>query len=161
MISNFYQNYFKNNYKLPELMEYKFEVEIKNPESKNEILTLFGIMDRIDINNGKLEIIDYKTGNTKTQKEVDSDFQMSFYALAASLIKEKIFNVKPEDISLTLYYLDSGERITTRRTARQLENIKKKIFNIKNQIENSDFKCTNGILCQNCEFKMLCKAESD
>lgn len=118
-----------------------------------------GTIDRIDeLGGGRYEIIDYKTGaNIPTQKDVDKDMQLSFYALAVSTI----YNVKPEDIKLSLYYLDTQEKITTTRTTKDLNNLKKEILEIKKEIENSDFKCNNNYFCQQgCEFSMFCKSLS-
>ncbi len=132
-------------------LEEKFTLKINND------LKIGGTIDRVDeLSKGRYEIIDYKTGaNIPTQKEVDKDMQLSFYALAVSTL----YKVKPEDIKLSLYYLDTQEKITTRRTAKELEELKKEILEIKKEIENSDFKCNNNYFCQQgCEFKMFCKS---
>ena len=48
--------------------------------------------------------------------------QLSFYALAATNIPTEPFGKKPEEIKLSLYYLDQQEKITTTRTKEQLKN---------------------------------------
>ncbi|MEK7169063.1 MAG: ATP-dependent DNA helicase [Patescibacteria group bacterium] len=131
-------------------LEEKFTLKISSD------FKIGGTIDRIDdLGSGRYEIIDYKTGaNIPTQKDVDKDMQLSFYALAVSTL----YKVKPEDIKLSLYYLDTQEKITTHRTAKQLEKLKKEILEIKKEIENSDFKCNNNYFCQQgCEFSMFCK----
>ncbi len=133
-------------------LEQKFTLKIYND------LKIGGTIDRVDeLGKGRYEIIDYKTGaNIPTQKEVDKNMQLSFYALAVS----SLYNAKPEDIKLSLYYLDTQEKITTRRTTEDLEKLKKEILEIKKEIEESDFKCNNSYFCQQgCEYSMFCKNE--
>ncbi|HLD23380.1 MAG TPA: PD-(D/E)XK nuclease family protein, partial [Sulfuricurvum sp.] len=59
----------------------------KDVSVKIEGITLVGRIDRIDQNNGVLEVIDYKSGKypdtTKEPKEDDVDYQLSVYALLA------------------------------------------------------------------------------
>jgi len=134
------------------LLEEKFTVPI------NPTLKIGGTIDRVDeLSDGRFEIVDYKTGATiPTQKEVDRDLQLSFYALALSSIRK----IKPEDIKLSLYYLDTQEKISTTRSTEDLEEVKKKILEIREEIENSDFKCSHGFFCQGkCEYSMFCKSE--
>lgn len=131
-------------------LEKKFKIKI------DKTLTIGGTIDRIDdLGGGRYEVIDYKTGEKiPTQKDVDKNIQLSFYALATSFL----FDVKPEEVKLSLYYLDTQEKITTRRTKEDLENLKKEILEIRDEIENSDFKCNNSYFCQQqCEFSMFCK----
>lgn len=125
-------------------------------------LKIGGRVDRVDDRGrGEIEIIDYKTGATiPSQREVDKNLQLSFYALAATKIPTEPFNKTPDKIKLSLYYLDEQEKISTTRTAKQLEDAEKEIHKIKEEIENSDFKCSNHIFCQTgCEFSLLCKSD--
>jgi len=124
-------------------------------------LKIGGRIDRVDdLGNGSIEIIDYKTGaKLPTQKEVDKNLQLSFYALAATKIASALFGKSPEQIKLSLYYLDTQEKISTTRTAKDLENAADEISEIRNEIEQSDFKCNNNFFCQQgCEFKVFCKS---
>ena len=133
-------------------LEEKFTLKIDSS------LKIGGTIDRVDdLGKGKYEIIDYKTGEkVPTQKEVDKDMQLSFYALAVSTL----YKVKPENIKLSLYYFEGQQKITTRRTKDDLEKLKEEILEIKKEIENSDFKCNNNYFCQQgCEFLMFCKSK--
>src|SRR5258708_5663567 len=140
---------------LPILMEVPFLV----PIAKN--LKIGGKIDRVDdLKNGEIEIWDYKTGaNVPTQKDVDHDLQLSIYALAATTLEEKPFGKKPDKVKLTLYYFDGQKKITTTRTIEDFEKAKKEILKVRDEIEKSDFQCSGGFLCQNCEYKLLCEAD--
>lgn len=125
-------------------------------------LKVGGRIDRIDtLPDGRVEIIDYKTGpNVPTEKKVKEDFQLSFYALAAMEIKDTVLNKKPEDIVLTLHYLEADKKLSTTRTDAELQIAKDTILKLVEDISTSDFKCTGGRLCQDCEYKMVCLGKS-
>ncbi len=153
--------YFEKEYGkdiIPVLLEQPFTIPL---ELGTRPLKIGGKIDRVDeLPNGGLEIIDYKTGaNVPTQKQVDHDLQLTFYALAATIMKEKPFGRKPEEVKLTLYYFDGHKKISTVRTKSDLEKVKKEIFKIREEIEKSDFACSKGMLCRNCEYKLLCSGE--
>jgi len=156
------QGFIKNGYD-PKirtiLLEGKFVLPLGPETSSGRSLRIGGTIDRVDdLGGSRIEIIDYKTGATiPTQKEVNKDLQLSFYALAMSNIRK----IKPEDIKLSLYYLDTQEKISTTRTEKDLEKVKEEILKIRDEIENSDFKCNNNFFCQGkCEFSMFCKSRS-
>lgn len=129
----------------------------------NTSLKVGGRIDRIDyINEQKIEIIDYKTGSRiPDQKKLDEDLQLSIYALAASEVHDRILNRKPEDVLLSLWYVDQDIKVSTQRTESQLEIIRQQIVDKVEEIENSNFLCPGRLLCQNCEYKMLCSTHTD
>lgn len=120
-------------------------------------LKIGGKIDRVDmLPGGKIEIIDYKTGRMPSKREVDTNLQLSMYAIAATSIPGMPFGKKAEDITLSLYFFDTQTRISTTRTADQLKKEKDIIIDIAHQIELSDFRCSGNQLCANCEYKMFC-----
>lgn len=121
-------------------------------------LKIGGKIDRVDLlSDGSIEIVDYKTSNTSlTQKEADANLQLSFYALAATLINTPPYNRKPDQVKLSLYYFATQFKVTTVRTADQLEMAKKEILNYAQEISRSEFYCSKSRLCQMCDFKILC-----
>lgn len=121
-------------------------------------LRVGGRIDRIDeLPDGSIEIIDYKTGaNVPTEKEVAKNLQLTTYALAAASIHDKVFQRNPDQILLSLYYIEQGKKLTTTRTPEQLEAAKEELLHAASIIEQSDFICSKSIFCQNCEYKMLC-----
>lgn len=145
---------------IPVALEHNFIFPVKSTDGTDWV-KLGGRIDRVDrLSDGRIEIVDYKTGaNIPTQKEVDKDLQLTFYALAATTLQEFPYAKKPEEVVLSLYYFEEQLKIQTVRTAEQLSEAKEEIFKWKKQIEESDFKCTHGYFCQNCEFKMFCGSE--
>jgi len=142
--------------KMPIALEQPFTVHV------GKDLKIGGRIDRVDdLGNGQIEVVDYKTGATiPTQKEVDKNLQLSFYALAATKIPTVPFGKAPEKIKLSLYYLDLQEKISTVRTAEQLEGAVSEILKIRDRIEKSDFKCSDHVFCQKgCEYALFCRSD--
>ncbi len=123
-------------------------------------LTVAGKIDRVDPKDGgKIEIIDYKTGaSVPEQEQVNKDLQLSIYALAATLVTDKPFAKKPEEVSMSLYYFETGEKLKTQKTKEQLEETKKELLEWQKKISESDFSCKKSDRCKNCEYKLICEA---
>ncbi|HSA84085.1 MAG TPA: PD-(D/E)XK nuclease family protein, partial [Patescibacteria group bacterium] len=126
---------------------------------KEGSLKVGGRIDRIDqLADGRIEIIDYKTGqNVPSEKKVKEDLQLSFYALAATMVKDKTLNKTPDEVILTLYYLEANQKFSTTRTKEELEKAKETILSLVEEIEHSEFRCTGGMFCKSCEYSMLCQ----
>ena len=112
----------------PKDLEKSFRVRL-SPD-----VTLTGKIDRVDKNGKGIEIIDYKTGaKPLTQKEADSDLQLSLYGLAATSIPEYPFNRQSDNVKLSLMYFDTPQIVTTTRTKEELEEARKMIEDYKNK----------------------------
>jgi len=118
------------------------------------VLKIGGKLDRVDeLPNGEIEIIDYKTGaNVPSQKDIDLDLQMTIYALAATEVLQKSI----DKVKLSFYFFDNQTKISTTRTKEQLENAKKELLAIREEIQKSDFACSGSKHCEKCEFEILC-----
>jgi len=155
----FYKKEFDSK-KIPITLEQPFIIPLDLPKSERR-LKIGGKIDKVDkLPGGKIEIIDYKTGaNIPTQKEIDHNLQLTFYALAATGINEEPFNKKPENIKLSLYYFDNQKKISTTRTGKQLKEAEKEILKWREEIEKSDFKCSGHFFCKKCEYSLMCRAD--
>ncbi len=143
----------KENLKIkPLAIEQPFRFRLGN-------LTVAGKIDRVDAKeDGKIEIIDYKTGaSVPKQEDVDKDLQLSIYALAASLVPDKPFARQAADLELSLYYFETGERLKTQKTEKQLEETKKILLDWQKKISESDFSCRKTDRCRHCEYRLLCQ----
>jgi DNA helicase-2/ATP-dependent DNA helicase PcrA len=120
-------------------------------------LKVGGRIDRVDqLKNGPLEIIDYKTGKVPSQKEVDKNLQMTFYAMAAT--NPGIYHKNPEDVILCFYFLETQEKISTQRTKEDLIKARKIIIHQAKEMEKSDWLAKPGPYCDFCQYKLLCPA---
>ncbi|MBL7159909.1 ATP-dependent helicase, partial [Candidatus Microgenomates bacterium] len=148
MLKSFYSQI---NWKIiPKSLEQLFAIRISSR------LKIGGRIDRVDEKDGGLEIIDYKTGKVMKQKDVDQSLQMTVYALAAA--DKGIYGKDPKDIVLTFHFLDTGEKISTKRTKDQLDQAKKELIEKAKEIASSKFKPKSSRLCNFCDYKLICEA---
>ncbi len=120
-------------------------------------ITLGGKIDRIDkTKDGKLEIIDYKTGAAPKKRDPQEDFQLSLYALAAA--DPGVYGEKQENIIVSFYFFEGQERISGSRSKEKLSEIKEEIIHTVEEMNTSDFHATPGMYCAFCEFRLICEA---
>jgi len=151
MLKKFYDKGYDPD-RLPKYLEQQFVIKAKQG------LRIGGRIDRIDEIKSGMEIIDYKTGKVIDQKELDKSLQMSVYALAAT--DPGVLGQNPEDVVLSFYFLDKGEKKSTSRTKEQLVKAKKEIVEKAKEIEKSKFEPTPGVWCDFCEYRLICEAWS-
>ena len=134
-------------------LELPFSFMLKNG------VKVFGKIDRIDKKGKGIEIIDYKTGEDNPKAEKAHSFQLKIYALAATRIKDAILNKNPEDITLTLWFLEKHAKKTMSFKKQELDQLENELIDKIKEIENSEFKCSKNVLCLNCEYKILCQSQ--
>jgi len=141
------ENYYDENKDL----KVKYVALEKSFNLKIDGIKMYGRIDRIDKHpNGDIEIIDYKTGSLKTQKDVDKDAQMTIYALAC----KEALNLDPKILSF--YYVEAGEKVSTERTEKHFKGIKGKIKDVIKNIKEGKFEPTPGMHCKWCDFNQVC-----
>ncbi len=153
MLKNFYDTELKTK---PETLglEMPFSFTLKNG------VKVFGKIDRVDKKDGGIEIIDYKTGEDNPKAEQSHKLQLSMYALAATRVKDTILNKKPEDITLTLHFLEGNTKKTMNFKQEDLDKLEDELIEKISEIEKSDFACSKGVICSRgtCEYRMLCSS---
>ncbi len=150
LLAGFYDKGFDQK-RIPTALEQPFKIKI-TPR-----LSLGGKIDRVDeLTGGKIEIIDYKTGQAPKTRDVSHDPQLTVYALAAT--DEGIYKKTPEQVIVSFYFFESHEKISATRTSVQLTQIKKEIIQKADEISKSDFHPTPGKHCDFCEFRLICEA---
>lgn len=109
---------------------------------------ILGFIDRVDINNDIVHIVDYKTGKWEvSQKDIPNNLQLGIYALAMK-------NIFPEkNIYAELYYLRSGRRKGHLFTNDDIERVKVNLIDSINTIINdSNFLPTSNVrTCSYCD----------
>lgn len=115
--------------------------------------TVVGRIDRIDdLGEGRIVIVDYKSGKPRAQEDADDSLQLSIYALAA---KEK-WGYEAE--RLVFYNLEENSPVTTTRGRRQLEEAKARLEDVAHRIEAGQFDPKPGYHCRLCAYRNLCPA---
>ncbi len=102
-----------------------------------------------------VELIDYKTGKPKAQKDADKSLQLSIYALAARDA------LKLQPVKLTFYNLTSNEPVSTTRTPGDLKEATEKIREVAGEIRASHFAPKPGFACKWCDYVPVCPAHEE
>ncbi|HZD18618.1 MAG TPA: PD-(D/E)XK nuclease family protein [Actinomycetota bacterium] len=133
------------SYRIPAASEFRFQIQIDG-------IQVSGVLDRMDrIPGGGYEIIDYKTNRRlPPRSRIDQDLQLSIYHLAA----QQVWGIEPE--RLTLYYLLPGQRMTTTRSRRDLEQLRRRIAVVAERIGAGKFEPRQNPLCDWCDYQALC-----
>lgn len=123
----------------------------------DEEVYLTGKIDRVDQkSDGKIEIIDYKTGKMPDEKELKKSLQLSIYAMAAT--DKGLYKQEIDKVDLTFYYLQGAQKITMNRTLDDVTAVKTKVTEITNKIKAGEFPANVGPWCDYCDFKPICPA---
>lgn len=147
LLKRFYEEIYTKNEKILDL-ERKFNFAIED-------IVINGMIDRIDVLDSKdesVELIDYKTGNTRDQKDVDNDLQLAIYAVFA---KESL---KFKKVTASLLFIEHGIKLETEIPDEKLKIVKEKILSIAKLIQKSHFTATpNYMTCKFCDYNSICE----
>lgn len=150
------QDYYKKNnpadYNVVDL-ESCFAIEIGEEKTKHIVS---GIIDRIDKTDDGYEIIDYKTTKKMpSQEKVDNDMQLSVY-LNAFLSRYPKEIERLDKITVSLYYLKHGVKLSSTRTLEQLKSANKLFLEVIAAIEEGKFEANVTPLCDWCGYQKFC-----
>lgn len=135
-------------------LESRFALEIGDDATGRH--TISGIIDRIDKIEDGYEIIDYKTTKKMpSQEKVDNDLQLSIY-LKAFLDRYPKEAEHLETITVSLYYLKHGVKLSSTRTREQLERVDQEFLQVIRAIEEEKFDPILSPLCDWCGYQKIC-----
>jgi DNA helicase-2/ATP-dependent DNA helicase PcrA len=111
-----------------------------------------GTMDRVDrLADGSLEIIDYKTGKSKTKLEFKDKRQLILY----KIFLEEFLGEKVSQLSY--YYLESGEKFSFNATEKEIEKLKSGVLEEIAAIKSRNFAPKPSPMCEFCDFRTICE----
>jgi RecB family exonuclease len=148
----------------PVAVELGFGVPVTLPGDEQGV-RFVGYVDRVDrAPDGSTVIVDYKTGRTRAQADVDADRQLTAYAFGCSrggLRDPATGEILPPASSLGLYFAEAGALMTTTRTAGQLTAFEADVVATVGRIRAREFAARPAPWrCRWCEFRNEC-AEAD
>ncbi|MGH9431579.1 MAG: RecB family exonuclease, partial [Terriglobia bacterium] len=98
------------------------------------------------------ELIDYKTGRPRTQKDADQSLQLAVYALAARELHGAI------PARLTFYNLTDNRAVSSVRTEEKLRESLDELRAVAREIRDGAFEANPGFHCRWCSFVSICPA---
>lgn len=149
ILKEFYKDFSKNPPKILRInnalaLELPFHLKVGEYAIKGQI-------DRIDDNDGKIAIVDYKSGTAKDKIEKD---QLLIYQIAA----EEIFKLKPAE--LIYHYINDNKKASFLGSEKEKIAQKEKILLEIEEIKKSNFDPTPGWQCAFCDFNGICEFAS-
>lgn len=117
-------------------------------------VTLEGVIDRIDTREGKLSVIDYKSGSYADLKQPDfektKDFQLLFYHILASALG---------DVEDAFYYdLKATKTVHERFVDEKREFLTRRLGEYGQKVQRFDKTDEKGE-CLYCPYKIICGRE--
>ncbi len=150
ILREFYATYHSKEIKIAGLEQW-FKIKIQDG------MHISGKIDRIDyLNNGRIEIIDYKTGKVPTDAELKKEMQLSLYARAAT--DPSLFGKTLDQITVSYIYFQENKKVSLTRTQKDLDLVMQTIEDVVSNIKAGKFDAKKGPWCSWCPFKINCEA---
>jgi DNA helicase-2/ATP-dependent DNA helicase PcrA len=99
---------------------------------------------------GRWEVVDYKTGRVPPEDDPITGLQLDLYALACV----DVFGKRPEDLTLTYFYLGEGKEVT--RPAGDPTETRNRVLEWLSGIAAGEFEAKPGEQCAWCDFLSFC-----
>jgi len=148
-LERFYHRYLANP---PEVLyqERRFELLL------DDNIVISGRMDQVNRTGpAQVEIVDYKTGRPKQQRDANESLQLSVYALAA---RDEL-NLEPA--RLVFFNLITGEPVVSTRDEKELNEALAIIQEVAASIRAGAFAPEPGYYCRSCDYRSLCPAQEE
>ena len=123
------------------LLEHWFKFDVAG----NKVV---GRIDRVDEDDDGFVVIDYKTGNPRSQDSADDSVQLSIYALAMG-------GSKPVKM-LAFQNMEDNSTACTTRGNEDLRRTEAKIADVATAIAAGNFEAKVGRHCTWCGFRLMC-----
>jgi DNA helicase-2/ATP-dependent DNA helicase PcrA len=116
-------------------------------------VVLAGRMDQINsLPDGSCEIVDYKTGTPRTEKELRKNLQLTLYVLAAREALE--LGLPP----VAFHYHENDAVIRVQREAKDLAEAESIVQEVAAGIRAGQFPARAGFNCRFCDYRLICPA---
>jgi DNA helicase-2/ATP-dependent DNA helicase PcrA len=116
-----------------------------------------GRVDRIDqLTDGKVEIIDYKTGTPKDAGSLKSEDKKQL--LLYQIVVSRLFGLAPE--RLTYWYLEDGSTVSFLGAEKDVVKLEEEMEKQIERIREGNFEPKPGLHCQFCDFAAICEARA-
>ncbi len=115
---------------------------------------LRGRVDRVDqLPDGGFELIDYKTGERKTEAQLADDLQLALYRVAA----REAWDLEAE-LGSSYYVLDA-EKVAVGSSADDTERVERTVLQVGEGILGQDFEPRpSPTVCSWCDYRLICPA---
>ena len=130
----------------PLFAERAFLLRLGDSSVGGRIDAIFGTVD------GPWEVVDWKTGRKPSAADPTAGLQLDIYGLAAV----EIWGKASADVTLTYFYLASGEEVT--RPMDDPEVVRQRVLASLDAIAAGEFDPTPGSWCRHCDFRSFCDA---
>jgi RecB family exonuclease len=145
----------ESNETLPLAMESSFSLDLGEVWLEGRIDQINPLAPHPPEGDRTVELIDYKTGKPRSQKDADTSLQLSVYALAA----QEQMKLRPQ--RLTFYCLTNNQKVHTVRTEQDLKAVKEEILEVADRIRQNNFPAAPGFVCKFCDYRPICPAHEE
>jgi DNA helicase-2/ATP-dependent DNA helicase PcrA len=131
----------------PVWLERKFDITIGQHHVR-------GRVDRVDrLPDGGYELIDYKTGERKSEEDLASDLQLSLYRLAA----REAWDL--EAGAGSYYYVLDAEKVEAPTSPDDAERVERTVLQVGDGVLSQDFEPRpSPTVCGWCDYRLICPA---
>jgi DNA helicase-2/ATP-dependent DNA helicase PcrA len=131
----------------PVWLERKFDFKVADHHVR-------GRVDRVDrLPDGNYELIDYKTGERKTEEDLDSDLQLALYRMAA----RAAWDIEAAYASYD-YVLDA-EKVEAPTRPDDAERVERTVVTVGEGVLSQDFEPRpSPSICSWCDYRLVCPA---
>jgi DNA helicase-2/ATP-dependent DNA helicase PcrA len=131
----------------PVWLEKKFDFKVGDHHVR-------GRVDRVDrLPDGDYELIDYKTGERKSEEDLDSDLQLALYRMAA----REAWGIEASTGSY--YYVLDADKVPAPTRPDDAERVERTVLQVGEGILGQDFEPRpSPAVCSWCDYRLICPA---